>query len=281
MTIVHGLDNAEYRATPALSYSESKLVERSPLHLRHWLDHPRERRQPGPGMAFGTMTHTALLEPATFDHRYVVGPAVNKNSREWKEFIAYCAEVGATACTQEDREAAFTCADNVRRHPTAGPLFEHGFGEVSCFWTDPVTGLACKARIDWVHPVGKGVQLVDLKTAQDASRAAFRRSVANLGYHFQADWYEVGYGIAAGVAVSPMLFVVVESEPPYAVACYTLDRWFMAQAKKRNAGIRSLWQDCLDKDDYPGYDPAITDLDAPRYALDEELRELQREELYA
>jgi exodeoxyribonuclease VIII len=281
MTIIHGLDNAAYRANPALSYSESKLVARSPAHLRHWLDHPRERRTPGPGMAFGTMTHTALLEPATFDQRYGVVPDISKNSREYKTAVIELAAQGLQPCTQEDREAAFACAHNVRTHPTSGPLFATGFAEVSCFWTDPRTGLECKARIDWIHPVGKGVQLVDFKTAQDASRDAFRRTVTNLGYHFQADWYEGGYSLAANVPVSPMLFVVVESDPPYAVACYTLDRWFMAQAAKRNHTIRGIWKNCLDMNDFPGYDPAITDLDAPRYALDEDLRELQREETYA
>jgi hypothetical protein len=232
-------------------------------------------------MAFGTMTHTALLEPLTFDQRYLMAPDVSKNSGVWKAFLVECADRGALPCTQSDREAAFACAENVRNHPTAGPLFASGYAEVSCFWTDPRTGLECKARIDWIHPVGKGVQLVDFKTSQDASRAAFRRTVTNLGYHFQADWYEGGYALAAGAPVSPMLFVVVETEPPYAVACYTLDRWFMAQAAKRNHDIRTLWKHCLDMGEFPGYDPAISDLDAPRYALDEELRELQREEAYA
>lgn len=279
--IVYGMPNSEYRAHEGLSYSESKLLQRSPMHLRYWLDHPELRTTSSPAQAFGTMVHTALLEPTTFDQRYAIGPTVNKNSAQWKDFKVMCETSGLIATTAEDREAAFTCAANVRAHPTVGPLLKEGHAEVSVFWTDPVTECPCKARLDWVHPAGRRALLLDLKTAQDASRNAFTRSVTNFQYNRQADWYEGGYRIASGLDVSPMLFVVVESLPPYAVAAYTLDKWFYAQAAKLNRSIRDLYGACVQFEEWPGYNPGITDLIAPRYALDEDLRELQREEDYA
>jgi len=278
--IVYGMPNAEYRAHEGLSYSESKLLERSPAHLRWWLDHPEARTAPSAPQAFGTMVHTALLEAQTFDQRYAIGPLVSKNSAQWRDFKTQCESEGILPTTAEDREAAFSCAKNVRAHPVVGPLMATGNAEVSVFWTDHASGAKCKARLDFVagnkHPL-----LLDLKTAQDASRQAFKRSVVTFQYHRQADWYESAYRAATGKPVSPMLFVVVESLPPFAVAAYTLDRWFMAQAKKTNHALRGLYAACMEFDEWPAYDPAISELEAPRYALDDELRAEQREEEYA
>ena len=276
-TILYGLDALAYRADDALSYSESKLLQRSPWHLKFWRDHPELRGASSPAMAFGTMVHTAVLEPSTFDHRYAVGPSVNKNTKEWKEFALYCADAVVLPTTAEDRVAAFTCAENVRAHPVVGPLLADGHPEVSVFWSD-TKGVKRKARLDWVTTRKRVAMPLDLKTTQDASRAAFTRSVVNYQYHRQAHWYEVGYAAASGLEVSPMLFVVVESIAPYAVAAYTLDRWFYAQAARMNSDLLDLYKHCVDLNDWPGYDSAVTDLTAPRYALDEELRELQREE---
>jgi hypothetical protein len=275
--IIYGLDAQAYRDDDALSYSESKLLQRSPLHLKWWRDHPELRGSSSPAQAFGTMVHTAVLEPSTFDHRYAVGPTVNKNTKEWKEFTAYCADEMILPTTAEDRVAAFTCAENVRAHPVVGPLLADGNAEVSVFWTDS-RGVRRKARLDWVKCSGRFAMPLDLKTTQDASRAAFTRSVVNFQYHRQAQWYETGYAAASGLEVSPMLFVVVESAPPYACVAYTLDRWFYAQAARINADLLDLYRHCVKHNDWPGYDTSITDLTAPRFALDEELRELQREE---
>lgn len=281
MTVELALASTAYRARPELSYSESKLLQRAPAALKWHRDHP-EDSTPTPAQAFGTMVHCATLEPAAFDARYVIAPLVDKRTKEWKEFLAFCQLDGRLPCTQDDRVAAFACAESVRTHPIVGPLLAAGHPEVSCFWADPATGVACKARLDWVHPLdARRVMLLDLKTAADATKAVFTRSVVTFQYHRQADWYERGYAIAAGCDVSPMLFVVVESQAPYLCVAYTLDRWFMAQAAKVNYALRALYKHCLEFDEWPGYDPEIVDLEAPRWALDEELRAEMREEEYA
>lgn len=281
MTVVYDMDNAAYRASEELSYTESKLLLRSAAHFRYAKDHPGEMFIPSAAMSFGTMVHTATLEPATFDHRYAIGPSVSKSTNAWKDHVGWCALQNVLPCMAEDREAAFACAASVKAHPEVAPLLADGHPEVSFFWKDKATGVACKGRIDWVHRRQARACVLDLKTTEDASPVAFKRSILNYQYHRQAHWYEDGFAQASGLEVSPMLFVVVERVPPYACAAYTLDRWFMAQAAKLNYKVRSLYKHCSEMGEWPGYDPAIIDLAAPRYALDEELRELQREEEYA
>lgn len=280
MTIAIRMSNTEYRASEGLSYSESKLLLRSPAHYRWWKDNPQASK-PSPAMIFGTLMHCALLEPTEFDTRYAVVPDISKNSRDYKQIVAELALQGLTPITRDDRTWAFEAAESLKRHPRVGPLLEGGMPEVSCWWTDTATGIECKARLDWVNERPPAAILLDVKTTADAAREAFARSVVNFQYHRQAAWYEDGYALASGLGVSPMLFAVVESSPPFACAAYTLDKWFMAQARKVNTQARALYAHCMAMNDWPGYDPTITDLVAPRWALDDELRDERREEEYA
>ena len=84
-----------------------------------------------------------------------------------------------------------------------------GRTEVSFFWDDPETGVACKGRIDRMRRQHNRAWILDLKSTDDASKPAFTRSVVNYAYHRQADWYETGFAQASGLDVSPMLFVVI------------------------------------------------------------------------
>jgi hypothetical protein len=274
--IEHRMPNDQYRQSPGLSYSESKLLLKSPLHYAWAKAHPQAFK-PSPAMMFGTLTHCALLEPSCFDQRYCVVPDISKNSREYRQLVIDLDAQGLEPITQEQRTWAFEAAESLRQHPRLKGLLSDAACEVSCWWKDKQTGITCKARLDAV--VHRDVALlIDVKTTQDASEDAFTRSIVNFQYHRQADWYEQGYAIAGNVEVSPMLFAVVESLPPFACAAYTLDKWFMAQARKLNAQARSIFKYCTEQNEWPGYNDSITDLTAPRWALDADLRDERREE---
>ena len=280
----YDLANDLYRASADLSYSETKLLARNPAHFRYYQDNPKARTPATAQQFFGTLVHCAVLEPQAFHQRYSVVPDISKNSREWKDLQGYLGEMDLVGITAQQRDDAQAAAASVRAHPRVAPLLASGFAEVSCYWNDPQTRVACKGRLDWVHHPErledhpKVAVPLDLKTSADASRLAFAKSVINFEYHRQAHWYETGYALASGQLVAPMLFVVVESAAPFLCAAYTLDKWFMAQARKENRRLLDLYRHCTRMNDWPGYDPTITDLEAPRWALDDELRDERRDE---
>ena len=207
-----------YRASPGLSYSETKLLKRSPLHLRYARDNPQVLGRPSPQMALGSATHCATFEAARFDVEYVMEPApnMNKNSNAYKEFADACRANGLQPISIEDRERVLGMVASLRAHPRISQVLAKGNPEVSCWWTDPETSVACKGRLDWVHPLQGGHLPVDLKTTTDASPEAFARSITTFEYHRQGWWYQWGYEIATGEPVMPMLFIVVETTAPYA-----------------------------------------------------------------
>jgi hypothetical protein len=230
-------DRYHRRELGVASKSVLDLVHRSPAHYRAWLD--GEEKDPTPGMLFGSLAHTAVLEP----HR--LGPVTGG-----KKGI-------------QDRAAALAISDAVRAHPLAGPMLGRGDAEVTLRWDDDETGLPCKGRLDWYDPAFGLV--FDLKTTGDASPREFARSVANFRYHVQAAMYLAGLR-ALGLPADHFVFVAVEKTPPYAVAVYSLDQAALDLGERAMRSDLGALVKCVTIGSFPGYPDTITTLELPPWA---------------
>ena len=79
-------------------------------------------------------------------------------------------------------------AGEIENHPDLHHAFQDGMPEVSIFWHDPVTGIPCKARPDYL----KGRSITELKTFtldHVPPDKAIARAVANYRYNIQAAFY--------------------------------------------------------------------------------------------
>lgn len=241
------------------------LVNRSPAHYKAWLDGGAEEEE-SPALFFGSAFHCALLEPDRFKTEYVTEPefgdcrkTANKTARDaWRAENEH-----AKRLTDEDRARIAGMISSVRAHPLAGRMLRDGEAELSLRWTDPETGLPCKARTDYY--VRSLSMIADFKSAADASKDAFRKAIANHRYHVQDAMYRAGFA-ALGEPVQHFVFIAVEKEPPYAVATYFLD------GKARASGLRLLTADlatlaqCLQSKHFPGYPETLQELDLPPWA---------------
>src|SRR4029453_14156164 len=154
----------QYFKIEALSNSGmTKLLERSPWHYKMSFSEEAESHVTAPSaqMFNGTLTHCAVLEPLEWPKRYVVGPEVDKRTKEWKAFVANTTTMGLEVVSQLEHDLAFAQAQAVRSVPLIADLLTDGKPEVSCFWHEEVdidgehkVKVLCKARIDWVHMVG-------------------------------------------------------------------------------------------------------------------------------
>lgn len=268
-SVIHNLRNEAYHAGPGISVSQIKRLKRTPLHM-HALTLPRAAPEsaPSPQMFNGTLVHCALLERAEFDRRYMVGPEVNKLTKEWKAFKADCEVQHLTPIDQLQRDRAFAQADSLAALPECAELMADGVAETSAYWhdhSDPADPVLCRCRPDWVSFVGRGTSaiLMDVKTAQDASPEGFSKAVAAFGYHQQADWYCKGYEAASGLQVHGMVFVVVESEYPFAAKAHMLSDKALATAAEENAAALALYRACRAAGDWPGYGAGISIVDLP------------------
>ena len=231
---------AQYHATDAVSASLLKQIAKSPAHAKAYL---QQQQEPTAAMLFGTAFHTCVLESERFDNEYAVFEG-DKRTKEGKVNYERLVTEGKTIITAVDYNAITAMAEAIGEHPAAGALVRgEGQTEVSMFWDDDETGLACKCRPD----IWMGRVIVDLKTTEDASPEGFARSIQNYGYGIQAAHYLAGSG------ADTFLFVAVEKKAPYAVAVYQLDVMSLEICELKRRDMLQLWASCRESDAFPAY----------------------------
>ena len=149
----------EYRSHPALSRSELWQFHKSAEWFKWKKDHPSE---PTPALLFGQVAHKLLLEPEDFDTDFAVAPVVDKRTKVGKEMWAqFCADAdGKTVVDADIYEQCMAMVSAARLNPLVNDMLE-GNHEEPFFWTDPDTGVQCKARLDSWHRDENGTPVVD------------------------------------------------------------------------------------------------------------------------
>jgi hypothetical protein len=200
---------AKYLADPRINISSLKAMAKSPLQYRYNLDHPREDTT---SMAFGRAVHCAVFEPDRFLSQHVAWRGGRRSGGDWDRFVAEHA--GRIVLTADEFDKCLSMRSAVRENRLIKPYLKSGSAEVTIFWTEPVTGLRCKSRLDWLssHPA-----IVDLKTTRDMSR--FFNDAARLLYHYQAAFYVDAVNAEFGHP-PPFVIAAIESEPPFDFALF-------------------------------------------------------------
>lgn len=257
----------QYLSLERLSPSGAKLLARSPAHFAWNRANPAPET---PALRIGKALHSLALEgrPA-FDLAFAVAPECDRRTKEgkalWADFTA--ASEGRTLLTATEAELVEGMAGGILSHPLVPALIEEGEAELSAIWTDPASGAPCKGRFDLAR-LADGC-LLDVKTSLSAAPGDFARSVLGYSYHVQGAAYESG-SKALGAEIRDFLFVVVEKTPPYLSAVYRLPDSFLELGRRQWANACRIYAECRERDDWPGYPPAITELDLPSWAWTDE-----------
>ena len=265
--LIEHLDIDEYHSRPEISKSQLDTLNVSPAHF--WALH-RDPNRPAPvtrgGQLEGSLAHCAILEPDEFGNRYVLGPTLNRNTKAWKDFVE--ANPGRIAIQQDQYDTAWRQSDAVRALPEIREALSRGRAEVSAFWTDPGTGVACRCRPDFASDVSESaVILLDVKTFSSAAPDEFRRQAARKRYHVQDALYSDGFSIAADVDVLAFVFVAVESDYPHAAHALMLDEPSRAQGRADYARNLATYARCEANGQWPGYPTEISLITLPAWAF--------------
>ena len=209
----------EYNEAEGVRRSDLWMMRESPEKYLWAKIHPDA--ESSPALVFGAMVHKLMLEHETFIQEYAIAPAVDRRTKDgkaaWQEFLD--AAESRTVITVDDYARAADMVEAVHNHPIADRLI-NGIGEheKALFWTDPDTGIKCKARIDALVGRGKDMMVVDYKTAADAKTDVISRKIFQYGYHLQAWMYTEAVRINYGMKERPpFVLVVQEKKPPYSV----------------------------------------------------------------
>lgn len=208
-----GIPELTYHSdTRTLSASGAKTLLSDPERFAWERSHGRP---PKAAFDLGGVVHALVLRSG--DERIRIIDAYDWRTKAAQDARKEAHAAGLTPINRTEFLAATKIAGAVRRHPLASSIFTSGKAEVSLYWTDPETGVACRARVDWLRED----MIVDLKTARYGSGTAdaFGRYAASYNYPLPAAVYVEAVETLVGKTL-PFVTVTVETEPPYLVRAY-------------------------------------------------------------
>lgn len=241
-----------YHQQPALSASGVKklLPPSCPAIFRYEQDHPQP---PKKEFDFGHAAHRLVLG-AGEDLRVIDAP-------DWKTKAAQNEKAAARAegfvpLLPQDMAKAKAMADAVRRHPLASALFQGGRPEQSLFWNDAVTGIARRARLDWLSdPRESRLIVADYKTTTSVDLDDIERSVYEWGYNVQNVQYtDAVRALGLGGEDTVMVFVFQMKTPPFLIRVVQLEQMALKIGRAKIRAAIDTYRDCMSTGVWPGYD---------------------------
>jgi len=248
-----------YNNIIALNYSGCKALLRSPGHYKAWLT---EDKKDSPAFQMGRLVHLAALQPELLAERVAVSPSVDRRTKEGKatfELFQSGLKEGQECVSQDIYEDVIRIAKSAHDALVALGLTEWQT-EMGC--VIGMGAITIKGRPDLIAKDANGdLVVVDLKTTQDASPAAFAKDVANFKYHLQAAFYMRLTG------AKKFIIVAQEKELPCANRVYTLDEAALAEGNRLMEEAIALYSQCVAFDSWPTYSKDITTLSLPKWAI--------------
>lgn len=260
-----------------VSNSMLKKLDRSPAHLRSYLDDDEERK-PSDALITGRAAHAMVLETDSFNRQYFVIPddlkaltkpqiasiekgkpteLAAKLNDQWQELRerAHGRELIRESALDDViamREALMS-VEKIRN------LLSIGSAEQTRYFVDSETGVKCKMRADFVHGSQQSV-IVDYKTTDDARSKAFARSIINYGYDVQAAHYK------KGGRAEYFYIIAQEKKPPFAAKLYLISSDWLKRGETQRRKYLNIYAECLANNNWPAYTTETETIDIPRWA---------------
>lgn len=251
----------EYAALEGERWSTLNKILDSPAHYREHADNGRKDTH---ALIFGNAVHTLAFEPIKFGAQFASWPTPRRG-KVWTDFKRANADKIILSAT--DFEHAAEMANAVRTHPLVIPYLAGGRFEVPMQWQDLATGIACKARTDWIQPQRRVV--LELKTTRSIETTLFGFDVRRYRYAGQLAFYAQGVAAALGWIPERLVIVAVEKSPPYDVGVFDLDTSAKLLGLNEAAEALSRLNACRASGRWPGRYETEQTLLLPTYATDD------------
>lgn len=228
----------DYHKSAGYSATQLKYAKQSLKHFRMYLD-GRIEKPKGSHFGFGNAFELALLSPDEYLKRVAVFPdgelmeeakAKNPKLEKLRSSKVYqegrdkfhkeaegkyiINDIGAESFETIEEMLSSCYQDKVIQG-----LIKNTEYQLSCYWTDPETGIQLKTRPDFVKR--KKNVIVNVKTTIDGSPKGFQRDCVEHDYFLQAI-IEITGCVASGLMekVDNYFWLVVEKVPPYNATVY-------------------------------------------------------------
>ena len=265
--IYPGIPFEGYCQWDAINHSKLSRIDKSPLHAKTPIDLSESR-----SIRFGQLVHSGRLEPESVVSRYAVMPDYHlmpenttgkgepststatsfvKGRRAW--FMEQIAGEGRTVVTAGEYDQMQDTLAAILQCKPAVECLRGGQPELSIVWQDKLTGLKCKARIDYK----RHNRLTDLKTSRDDKSSplpeSFEWSLWTYSYYSQAAWYQDGWRQLTGEKL-PFWFCVVTNSYPIQCIAAPVGDVSLSVGRDKNRLRMEKWKACEIMDSWPGYE---------------------------
>ena len=258
----YNISDEEYHADDAVSKSDLTLFHQSPAHYK-----AKDLKKKTVPLVIGAAFHAAVLQPEIYAEKYISMPEGVKGTT--KAGIAIKEEAAIkdqTVLSWADSGIIADMRKAINAHETASKLLSFsGHSEISGFWVDERTGLACKLRADRIDSDNRII--IDLKTTVDARLEPFTRQLASLKYHWQGYWYLNGVSKITGIDHNDFVIIAIEKEPPYAIAVYRLDDAMIYLGNEEIKILLEEFRQCKEADEWPAYPIAMHNIAMPEWYM--------------
>lgn len=245
----------EYNADKGVNWSLLKYMAESPMAFRFARMNGRKDTQ---ALALGRAVHTLVFEPHLFNSEFVIWEGGPRRGKEWAAFAEE--HSAATILTESEAEPCLAMAEAVTSNQLVRQ-YHDGVFEEPIYWTDPSTGLRCKAIPDWVTRDGV---LIDLKTTRSITNRRFGADAARYKYHMQMAHYRNGLN-HSGRKTHKTLLIAVEKLPPHDVGVFEIDTATLDLASQEVETLLFRLKQCEEADTWPGKYDAEQALEFPAW----------------
>ena len=243
------------------------LLTRSARHA--WMEHPKLNpayfHDDSEASDLGSIAHSLLLEGDR--SRIVVVPADDwrtKAAKQMRDDARATGKLPILAHKMEAVEAMVDAAGVAIRESELADVLADARVEQTMVWQE--AGVWLRSRPDWISADGR--VLVDYKTHGGSAEpdAWARGPLLSMGYDLQAAIGLRGAAAHFQPREPVFVFVVQETEPPYAVSFVGLAPQFVAFADQKLGVAIERWGYCLETNRWPGYPSRIAWAEAPTWA---------------
>jgi len=279
--IIEDMPEAEYHSRPEVSKHDLDMIRKAPLYYQYKKANPEP---PDEEMNFGSLVHLALLQPHLLESSVAFLPddmpnRVPDRSRYAKkpspETIAACirwdewteANAGKQIVKPETFEKVLGIQKSIMANPGTAIYFEgEQLREASLFWerTTKAGIVKCRARLDILSNM-----VVDLKTCGDASRQGFAKDIGKRRYAHQGEHYLDG-AKACGRKIAGVVFIAVETSPPFLCAAHQLGPISIDVARSENRRDLAIFKKCQDSGIWPNIRNFNLPIEAPLWGFDDQ-----------
>ncbi|MCG5241362.1 PD-(D/E)XK nuclease-like domain-containing protein [Azospirillum doebereinerae] len=261
--IYDGIPAAIYHAAPALSSGGIKtLIQECPAVFWHEHMNPDAEETDDTKFDIGTVAHLVWLEPHLMADRLVPIDADSYRSKDAQATRAAAKAAGKTPLLKKHMPKIEAMRAMLERELPAG-LMRGGAAERSYVWRDPKTGVAMKARPDWVQ--ADNTLIVDYKTSASAKPATFERRIWDVGHHIQARDYLDGHLILTRKRAR-WLWVVQATEAPFLVSVFEPTPGLLEMAAEDVRDAIDTFAECSRSGEWPSYTRTIQQVGPPPWA---------------